>query len=310
MSGVIEGMEPNQIAVQQRFKDLVTDGKATVELRRRERAVQEEADAEAVESAAQEGREGQEVVVVDPDVVILGVEDLDDALGEELVGEDVGLPIGAVEAAAVVGGEGEHVVEERPQRLLAEAVVEPVGEVLGEEGRDATEAVEERLRDVVLLGGRHVGAEGADVEDLHVLGEAVAEVEEEGVLVPAEVPPAAVRAALAAHGEGVGDDDEAVAGERRLRVRCHAARALLIELHERPRRRHRPLHPPRARGAGPAPAGATRAAVVEGGEVAVGEIEQVGVGSREHGGYWEERRGRFFSPSPLPLPLRFDRFLV
>jgi hypothetical protein len=42
--------------------------------------VEEESDAEAVESAAQEGREGEEVVVVDPDVVVLGVEDLDDAL--------------------------------------------------------------------------------------------------------------------------------------------------------------------------------------------------------------------------------------
>jgi predicted RecB family endonuclease len=42
--------------------------------------VEEESDAEAVESAAQEGREGEEVVVMDPDVVVLGVEDLDDAL--------------------------------------------------------------------------------------------------------------------------------------------------------------------------------------------------------------------------------------
>jgi len=58
MPGVIEGVEPNQIAVEQRFKDLITDGEGTVELRRREGAVQEEADAEAVESAAQEGREG------------------------------------------------------------------------------------------------------------------------------------------------------------------------------------------------------------------------------------------------------------
>lgn len=39
---------------------------------------------------------------MDPDVVVLRVEDLDDALGEELVGEDVGLPVGAVEASAVV----------------------------------------------------------------------------------------------------------------------------------------------------------------------------------------------------------------
>ena len=233
------------------------------------------------------------MVVVDPDVVILRVEDLDDPLGEELVGEDVGLPVGAVEASAVVWGEGEHVVEERPERLLTEAVVESVAEVLGEEGRDAAETVEERLRDLVLLDGRHVGAEGADVEDLHVFGEAVAEVEEERVLIPGEAPPAAVGPALDAHGERVGDDDEAVAGERRRHVGGDAARlVLVVELHERPGRRHRPLHPPRPRRAAPASASASgpaptpapapapavapspaAAAVVEGGEVAIGEID-------------------------------------
>jgi len=286
MPGIIEGVEPNQIAVEQRFEDLIADGERTIELRRRERAVQEEADAEAVESAAQERREGEEVVIVDPDVVVLGVEDLDDALGEELVGEDVGLPVGAVEAAAVVGGVGEHVVDERPERLLAEAVVEAVAEVLGEEGRDAAEAVEERLRDVVLVGGGDVGVEGADVEDLHVhvVGEAVAEVEEERVLVPGEAPAAPVGAALPAHGERVGDDDEAVAGERGLRVGGDAARAVLVEVRERPGRRAGPLHPPGPRRTAPAARSPSAAAVVEGGEVAVGEIEQVGVGSREHGG--------------------------
>lgn len=231
------------------------------------------------------------MVVVDPDVVVLRVEDLDDALGEELVGEDVGLPLGAVEASAVVRGEGEHVVEERPERLLTEAVVESVAEVLGEEGRDAAEPVEERLRDLVLLDGRHVGAEGADVEDLHVFGEAVAEVEEERVLIPGEAPPAAVGPALAAHGERVGDDDEAVAGERRRHVGGDAARLVLVELHERPGRRHRPLHLPRPRRAAPASASnsnstpapasaltpAAAASVVEGGEVAIGEIDQIGV---------------------------------
>lgn len=170
MACVIEGVETDKIAVEQRLEDLVADGEAAVELRGREGAVQEEPDAEAVEPAAQERGEREEVVVVDPDVVVLRVEDLDDALREELVGEDVLLPVGAVEAAAMVGGEGEHVVEERPEGLLAESMVEAVGEVLGEESRDAAEPVEERLGDVVLLGGGHVGAEGADVE--HQIGRA------------------------------------------------------------------------------------------------------------------------------------------
>ena len=63
MADVIEGVEANQIAVEQRFEDLVADGERAVELPRREGAVQEEADAETVESAAQEGRDGEEVVV-------------------------------------------------------------------------------------------------------------------------------------------------------------------------------------------------------------------------------------------------------
>lgn len=177
-------------------------------------------------------------------------------------------------------------MEERPERLFTEAVVEPVGEVLGEEGRDAAEPLEEGLRDVVLLGGRHVGAEGAHVEDLHVFGEAVAEVEEERVLVPGEPPPAAVGPALAAHGERVGDNDEAVVGMRRLHVGGGAARFLLVELHERFGCRHRPLRRPRPRRT--APAFVAAAAVVEGGEVAIGEIDQIGVGSREHGGRSDE----------------------
>jgi hypothetical protein len=110
----------------------------------------------------------------------------------------------------------EPVVEERPQRVLAEALVETVEDVLGQERRDA--------------------AEGANVEDLHVVGEAVAEVEEERVLVPGEVPATVVRAALAAHGESVFDDDEAVDGER-----GDAAGGVLVELRKRPRCRHSPL---------------------------------------------------------------------
>jgi hypothetical protein len=112
-------------------------------------------------------------------------------------------------------------VEERPQRVLAEALVEAVEDALGQERRDA--------------------AEGANVEDLHVVGEAVAEVEEERVLVLGEVPAAVVRAALAAHGESVYDNDEAVVGERGLHVGGDADGGDLVELRERPRRRHRPL---------------------------------------------------------------------
>jgi hypothetical protein len=104
-----------------------------------------------------------------------------------------------------------------------------------QERRDAAKSLEEGLRDIILLGGQHVSTKGAHVEDLHVVGKAVVEVEEERVLVPGEVPEAAVGAAR------VGDDDEAFVGERGMYVRGDAAGGVLVELRERPRRCHRPL---------------------------------------------------------------------
>lgn len=54
--------------------------------------MEEESDAEAIEAAAEEGGQRHEVVIMDPNIVVLRVDDLNDLLEEVLVGEDVGLP--------------------------------------------------------------------------------------------------------------------------------------------------------------------------------------------------------------------------
>ena len=61
--------------------------------------MEEESDSEAVEPAAEEGRQHHEVVVMNPDVVVLRVDNLNDLLEEELVGEHVRLPSATVESA-------------------------------------------------------------------------------------------------------------------------------------------------------------------------------------------------------------------
>ncbi|CAA6671491.1 unnamed protein product [Spirodela intermedia] len=109
--GVVEGVEADQVRIEQRLQDLLADGERPVDLGGGEGTVQEETHPEAVKPAPEEGGHHHQMVVVDPDVVVLGVDHLDHLLGEDLVG-----------AAAMVGGEGEHVVEERPQFLLAEPV--------------------------------------------------------------------------------------------------------------------------------------------------------------------------------------------
>ena len=78
---------------------------------------------DSVETFPQEGGENHEMVILDPDVVVLGVDDFHHPVGEDLVGGDVSLPELSVETVTVVGEHGEHVVEERPQLVFAEAAV-------------------------------------------------------------------------------------------------------------------------------------------------------------------------------------------
>lgn len=66
-----------------------------------------------------------------------------------------------------------------------------------------------------MVGGRDLLPEAADIHELHVgaaVTDGILELEEEGVLVPGELPAAPVDAAVDADGELVCDDDGAVSG--------------------------------------------------------------------------------------------------
>lgn len=119
-------------------------------------------------------------------------------------------------------------MEERPQSLLAVAVVEPLVDVGREEGRHAPEPLEEDLCDLVLFSGVDVHAEGADVEDLHVVREAALELEEKRVIVPGEGPAVAVRTTAGADRKLISDDDDAVLGDGGGHVGGNAYSAVVV----------------------------------------------------------------------------------
>lgn len=66
---------------------------------------------------------------MDPHKVAVLPDDLCEALGEDHVGADVRLPEIRVEPAQGVRRHGQHVVQKRPQLLLAEALIEASSEL-------------------------------------------------------------------------------------------------------------------------------------------------------------------------------------
>lgn len=131
--------------------------------------MEEKSELYAGEAFAEEGGEGEEVVIMCPDEILFGREDFRDAIGEELVGGEIGEPEATIEAKACerCRREGEKVVEKRPKIVFAEAVVESLVEIRGEEDRDAVEFLGEALGDGILVGGIDIGAESADVDDVN-----------------------------------------------------------------------------------------------------------------------------------------------
>ncbi|CAA7408149.1 unnamed protein product [Spirodela intermedia] len=124
VAGIVEGVESDEVRVEERPENLLPDGQRPVHLRRREGGVKEEAEFDAVRSPPEEGGEKHKVIVVHPHVVLVCVKDLGHGVSEDPVGGDVGQPEGAVEADATEGGRGDrkHVVEERPEIVLTEAM--------------------------------------------------------------------------------------------------------------------------------------------------------------------------------------------
>lgn len=213
MAGIIKSMKANEVGIQQCTQEFFPDGQSPVDLRRGERTVKEKSKLYPIESFSQESGKDHEMIIMNPDKIIIRVYHFEEFIGEELVDGDVGLPEKAVKAAAEVRREGEHIVEERPEVLLAKTVVKASAEIGRDECRNTFEGLEKVLGDVVLIAKGDLVAEAADVDELHVGvgGDGVFELEEKRVLVPGEGPGASAGAgeAVGADGELIGDDDGA-----------------------------------------------------------------------------------------------------
>ena len=146
-------LEADQVGPEQPFEDLAAPGQLLEELLRRERDVQVEADAQVRPELAQHLRDQLELVVVDPHGGALRG-DLGGPVGEALVDREVGVPPLTVELRL-----GDHVVVDRPQGAVGEALVELLDLLGGQRHRHQLEAVVlERLE----LGLRPAGPADPD----------------------------------------------------------------------------------------------------------------------------------------------------
>lgn len=74
----------------------------------------EEPAADIVEAMTDVGRQNHEVIVVDPDAVVPGLQHLTHLVGEELISGQVGVPQVPLEATGGMLLEGENVVHHGP----------------------------------------------------------------------------------------------------------------------------------------------------------------------------------------------------
>ena len=156
VSGIAAALEAHQVRAQQAVDDRPAPRQLGKDLRRREGDVVEEPDLQIRAGLAEQLGNQLELVVLDPDGGALG-RMADDGVGEPPVDLPVGIPPGAVELRR-----GDHVVVERPQRGVGEALVEKL-DVLGAQldGDQVDAAVAERL-DRLIRGAvpAHPGAVG------------------------------------------------------------------------------------------------------------------------------------------------------
>ena len=113
--------------------------------------MEEESEFDPVEPLPQERGENHQMIILNPDVVVLRVDDFHHPVGEYLVGGDVGLPETAIETVAVVREHGEHIVEERPEVVFTEAAVVLFLNLFWQERGNAVEFRKKLLRDSFLL---------------------------------------------------------------------------------------------------------------------------------------------------------------
>ena len=146
-------MEADQVAGQQAAQDLAVVRESAVDVEGREGDVEEERDPGGGPSPPDDLGAEREVIVVDPDEVVL-LRLGEDRLGEALVDGFVGAPVVAVVARAL----GQR-VEERPEDTVRVAVVEALD--LGGAERDRAQVVA-RIGDLDRLARLQLCAGPAD----------------------------------------------------------------------------------------------------------------------------------------------------
>lgn len=171
--------------------------------------MEEETEFDSVESFSEQGRENHEVVIVDPDEILIWVYDLHDFIGEGLVGRDVGPPLGRVEPGPMGRRNGQHVMKQRPKVVFTEAMVELVPSLGGQERWDTSKLLKQKLRNLVLLRrvDGDLGVEATHVENLHLGAEPISELEYKAVFVEFERPLRGRVVSGGTYGELVGNDD-------------------------------------------------------------------------------------------------------
>ena len=131
---VLVDVEAEEVGAEQPLQELAPHRQHPEDLRRRPRRVQEPADAQPRLTLAQQAGQQHQVVVVHPHHV-LGARNRRDGVGKLGVGQAVRLPLLLLEAggALLALGRARDVVEERPEHVVAEAVVVAARERLVEE---------------------------------------------------------------------------------------------------------------------------------------------------------------------------------
>jgi hypothetical protein len=111
------GVEADQVGAEEALEELSAGREGSEQLLGGERDVEEEPDPRLRQPAADQSRQQQELIVVDPDQVA-GPVLRHHHLGELLVGLDVGVPVAGLEGDLV-----QEIVEQGPEDPVGEALV-------------------------------------------------------------------------------------------------------------------------------------------------------------------------------------------
>lgn len=92
MPSIVESMEAEEVRVEEGPEKLLSNWDCAKDFGGREGRMEKESELNSWGTLAEESWEGEEVVVVRPDEVVVGRNDLHDAVGEELVGGEISKP--------------------------------------------------------------------------------------------------------------------------------------------------------------------------------------------------------------------------